>query len=336
MSANTDPETASSSGYDPSIKTENIAFDLASMVSCSACSRNNPPTRLKCLYCGNELEIPIELTAEIKTDLRQLEAWELGTNVIFRSLAESADLARAATVLSLDRDDLVRIVEAGNGIPVARVEGEREATVLIEKLGRLGFQCFSLTDDVFSLDKPNVRINAIDILPGQFGVKDFNTSEITRFAAYEIALIVEGVINKTKIDSVEKWRIRGESKLIDQSMIVADDRVLDIYPIGQSIGYRLSPTGFDFSCLGDKKSMLARENWGRLINLLKDCLPSVQVDDSYIKVREALSFAWPVEARNETRGMIQTGFGKREFGSVATTSNLEQFNRYSRLQKHLL
>lgn len=336
MSNNNDPETASHTGYDPSFQSENIAFARASMLTCGSCSRSNPPNRLKCLYCGRGLEIPTHLAGPIHPDLRKLESWERGVNIIFRGISEVESVDKAAAILSLAREDLLKVVEAGEGIPVARVESEREAQLVIERLEKLGFQCSPVSDHALALDRSNIRVNGFELLPEQFGVRDFNTSEITRFAAYEIALIVEGVISKTKIDSIEKRRIRGESKLLDQSMIAADDPILDIYPANADVGFRVFPMGFDFSCLGDQKSLLARENWGRLVDMLKASLPNARFDDSFRRIRDSLAIVWPIEVRNETKGMIQTGFGKREFGSVSTTSNLEQFNRYSRLQRHLL
>ncbi len=336
MSNNNDPEKASLTGYDPSFQTENIAFARVSMLNCSSCSRSNPPNRLKCLYCGRDMESPNDLATSIRPDLRKLESWERGVNVVFRDISATPDMDKAAAVLSLGREDLIKAVETGHDIPIARVESEREALLVIEKLGRLGLQSYPVSDDVLALNISNIRVSGLEFLPGQFGVRDFNTSEITQFAADDIALIVEGVISKTKIDTVEKRQIRGESKLLDQSMIAADDPILDIYPANADVGFRVFPMGFDFSCLGDQKSLLARENWGRLIDMLKASLPNARFDDSFLRIRDSLAIVWPIEVRNETKGMIQTGFGKREFGSVSTTSNLEQFNRYSRLQRHLL
>ncbi|MEQ1605649.1 MAG: hypothetical protein ABL999_12350 [Pyrinomonadaceae bacterium] len=335
MSINTDSKAISPPGFDPSVQTENIAFDRAEMINCSRCTRANPPNRFKCIYCGDNLERPSQNAAAIDTAPRKLEPWERGVNIILHRASDAADTAQAAILLSLEREDIVRIVRVAKPLPIARVESRTEADSAISRLRSLGFESFSVSDDILALETPNIRISGIEFVPGEFGVKNFNSGEYKRFPTYKISLIVEGVISKTKVESVEKRRIRGESKVIDQTSIAMDDRVLDIYPSDQTVGFRLSPTGFDFSCLGDQKSLLARENWGRLIDLLKARLPSVEFVSDYTKIREALESAWPIETRSETKGMIQTGFGKREFGIVATTSNLEQFNKYSRLQRYL-
>jgi len=335
MSTNTDSEASSLPGFDPSIQTENIAFDRAEMVLCSSCKRANPPNRLKCLYCAGDLDLPSQKTAGIKLALRKLEFWERGENLILNRVSDAADTEKAAVFLSLEREEFDKIANARSRLPLARVGSNGEARAAIEHLSALGVECFSVSDESLRLETPNIRISGIEFLPGEIGFKNFNTGKIVHFPTYEVALVVEGFISRTKVDLVEKRQIRGESRLIDQTSIASDDRVLDVYPRDQVIGFRLSPAGFDFSCLGENKSLLARGNWGRLIDLLKARLPSAEFVFDYPKVRQALESAWPIESLVGTKGMVQTGFGKREFGSVATTSNLEQFNKYSRLQRHL-
>ncbi len=39
------------------LQMENPAFNPEEMILCAKCARTNPPTRLKCFYCGAELEI---------------------------------------------------------------------------------------------------------------------------------------------------------------------------------------------------------------------------------------------------------------------------------------
>ena len=335
MSSSPDIEANSPPGLDPTIQTENIAFDRTEMITCSHCERANPPNRFKCLYCAGDLKLSSQRADAINVVVRKPESWERGVNIILHGVSDAANTKHAATMLSLEQEEIVRIIGAGKSLPLARVESTVEADAVINRLRGLGIDCFAVNDEILAVETPSVRIGGFEFLPGEFAVKNFNTGIYTRFPADEIALIVEGVISKTKVDSVEKRRLRGESKLIDQTSLSTDDRVLDIYPSNQATGFRLSPTGFDFSCLGDQKSLLARENWGLLIDLLKTKLPSAEFVTDYPEIREALETAWPSESRTETKGMIQTGFGKREFGTVAKTSNLEQFNKYSRLRRYL-
>ena len=153
----------------------------------------------------------------------------------------------------------------------------------------------------------------------------------------EIALIVRGHISKTKVDSNEKKRRRGaDAKLIDQYATVSDESVIDIYTFASKIGYRIYAAGFDFSCLGDQKTLLARDNFGRLVNLLTEHSPKARLVSNYHVVRQALEHVWEIESRKDSLGLRQIAIGKREFGSETSTSNLHQFTKFSRLQWHLL
>jgi hypothetical protein len=45
---------------------------------------------------------------------------------------------------------------------------------------------------------------------------------------------------------------------------------------------------------------------------------------------------WDVDERTESLGIKRSGFAKKDLASVTTRSNLLQFTKYSRLQRHLL
>src|SRR5688572_12499342 len=77
-----DKQPSSRSSFDPLLQTEDIAFKTEEMVTCS-CGRSNPPNRLKCLYCGLELNIDVADGGTVKATLRPLELWERGFNVVF-------------------------------------------------------------------------------------------------------------------------------------------------------------------------------------------------------------------------------------------------------------
>ena len=82
--------------------------------------------------------------------------------------------------------------------------------------------------------------------------------------------------------------------------------------------------------------MVAVENMRRLVVALKEYAPQAKLVSDYAKVSHALGGVWEVEARKDPQGLQRAGFGKVEFGSVASTSNLRQFTKYSRLQWQLL
>jgi hypothetical protein len=91
---------------------------------------------------------------------------------------------------------------------------------------------------------------------------------------------------------------------------------------------------FDFSCLGDRKTLLGGENLNTLKEVIISRAHSVRVDDSYNAVRTLLDFAWPSEQETQSQGWRRERPGKYSLGAATVNSNETQFSRYSRLQRH--
>ncbi len=323
-------------GFDPRIQTEDIAFKPGEMLPCAACGRINPPNRLKCLYCAKELEVKPENAALIKTNLRKLEGWERGFNVILREpvAAKQLPLANTASFLSMDPDDLTLILDAAEPLPLVRVESLAEADVLVSGLARIGLQCSVLGDADMADDKLPVRLSKIELREQGIAVTDFNTRAVTEID--DLALLIPGILTTNKVDSLEKKGRRGKTKVIDETATASDESILDLYSRHDPVGFRVHLTGFDFSCLGDDKGLIAVENMRRLVIVLKEHAANARLVSDYKKVRQALGQVWEIESRKDPQGLKRSGFGKREFGTVASASNLRQFTKYSRLQWHLL
>ena len=324
--------------FDPRIQTEDIAFKPDEMQPCTACKRLNPPTRLRCLYCGAEVEVKPENAVLIKPASRKLEPWERGFNVILREAitAEQANLTKIASFLSTEPDDVRVILDAMAPLPLARVESEKEAEIIVTGLANLGLKCSTLADADIADDKLPVRLSNIEISDNNVTVTDFNTRKVTIIETGDLALIIPGILTTNKVDSLEKKGRRGKTKLIDETTTSSDESILDLYSQHDPVGYRVYLTGFDFSCLGDEKGLIAVENMRRLVAVLKEHAPNARVVSDYKKVRPALGQVWEIESRKDPQGLQRSGFGKMEFGSVVSTSNLRQFTKYSRLQWHLL
>ena len=322
--------------FDPQIQSENIAFDPEAMVACSGCSRLNPPNRLKCIYCAKELAIEVADAASIKPTLRKLELWERGFNLVVGAKLAKPDIKGVGAFLSLDREDVAAVLDNETPLPIARVESENEALIVQERLSQFGVACSIVSDADLAADKPPVRLSRIDFLEGHLALTDFNTSKVVEIDAGEFVLLVPGVLSASKVDSLEKKRRGRETKVIDETATASDETLLDIYTRADPTGYRVHLAGFDFSCLGVDKGLLAGENLRLLIVRLKEHLPNAQLVGDYASVRQALGQVWEVESRKDSRGLQRSGFGKVEFGAVASTNNLNQFTKYSRLQWHLL
>src|SRR5688572_20341837 len=97
------------------VQAEEIGFKPDEMLACGQCSRTNPPNRLKCLYCGAELEITDEVAASLKPNLRKLENWENGFNLIYTPKDEDVSaetIAQIAKITGPEKEILQKIFDA--------------------------------------------------------------------------------------------------------------------------------------------------------------------------------------------------------------------------------
>ena len=337
MDENDDLQSDGLLPFDPRIQTENIAFDPKELVACSGCGRMNPPNRLSCIYCARELEIKTDDLTSIKPGLRKLELWEQGFNLMLREREPRAEAntEKIAALLSIEIVDLRLILDANTVLPLARVESHNAAAYLKDALERFGLNCLVLPDTELGAERPPVRLKGIDFSDRGLELKTFNTGAVVEVEPNDLALLVPGIIIASRVDALEKKR-RGRSEVLTGTTTSSDESILDIYTRQDSGGFRVHLAGFDFSCLGEDKGLVAGENLRRLIVRLKDHAPDVKPVENYASVRGSLGYVWEVESRNDPQGLQRAGFGRLEFGSVAATSNLNQFTKYSRLQWHLL
>ncbi|MBK9215293.1 MAG: hypothetical protein IPM59_06785 [Chloracidobacterium sp.] len=322
--------------FDPKIQSEDIAFRPSELVKCS-CGRTNPPNRSACVYCGKALEIADLST--VRFSLRQPETWERGWNLIY--LPNLNDPRPNAAVLSgivgIDAERLTPLLDAGVPVPVARVSSDAELAASVKKLSGLGLDCRIVGDADLDADSLPTRIKGIEITGDGITVWDFNTHATQHICRDDLALLVIGTLRSSRTDSLEKKRRRGkEAKVLDETTADSDQAVLDIYSRSEARGWRIHLAGFDFTCLGQDKSLLAGENLRRLVTALSEYAPNAKVVTDYARIRNSLDAIWPVESRKDPQGLQRAGFGKVEFGSVASTNNVIQFTKYSRLQWHLL
>ncbi|MFL6373666.1 MAG: hypothetical protein ACJ73D_03260 [Pyrinomonadaceae bacterium] len=322
--------SASSDTFDPSIQSENIAFQQEQLIACDRCGRQNPPNRLECLYCGAVLNVSPDALGKIS--VRKLESWEPGVNLVISS--GGGNVSKAAELLGSDAEMLEEIISAEIPLPIARVE-EKTTPILIAKLEAMGFAVRSVADAELTPGKMPVRISGMRIDDEGINLIDFNVIREDRYSWGELRLIVKGTFSSGKIDSMEKRRLR-KTTLMSETITSADEPVFDFYTGDDLTGYRVQLAGFDYSCLGDEMGPLATENMSRLLRRISSRAPDAKLVDDYKRVRHLLTGIWDVESRKDPKGLQQVGFGKREFGMVHSTNNVEQFTRFSRLQRLML
>lgn len=320
------------------VQTENPAFKPDEMIACAACRRLSAPTRLKCLYCGAELPVSDRQNDHFKPDLRKLELWEKGFNLIYTGgAAEIANekLAEISASLRLEKEVLSEIFADAKPLPLARVETLREAEFIAQKLRDVGVETKILADEDLNAEKPPRRLRGLDFWDDKLILILFNSDEVAEIEWADVELIVTGAVFERRVEATESRRKRGENKLLETNETASDENLFDIYGAGDFVGYRVAQTGFDFSCLGGEKSLLAVENIKKLAVKLAKCAPNVKIDDDYMKVRSALGNVWQVEERTDSRGLKRESFGSFNLGNVTTVNNSGQFTKYSRLQRRL-
>ena len=312
-------------------------FTPEQMVECSTCTRINPPTRLSCVYCGAQLEISEKNQNLVRPNLRKLENWEKGFNVVClpqdaSAINESA-LKETAAYLRLEQGDLERILTVDAPLPVIRTETAAEAELVKKRLVEKGFSIHIVSDAELEADKLPQRIRAAEL--GENLILRFAVTEETiRYNWRDLRLLVTGVIVENRREASER-RKGGQASELEASEFSVDEKLLDLYFKDDSIGYRISANSFDFSSLGERKSLLANENFQILLEEIIKHAPEAAVDDKYRKIRPVLSIVWSVDERKESTGWQHQGVGKISLGSRTTISNLNQFTRYSRLAAHI-
>jgi hypothetical protein len=335
MSEPIDPDSDLDKLRDLPLRSEEIGFAPDALIACTKCGRPNAPSRAECLYCGAVLE---GSTAEERLDIYELENWENGFNVVVVG-SDSSDFRAAAAMLasivSKDAEPFEAILNSETPLPVARIASDRHAGLLAEKLGSHGIKTKVISDEALSPNIPPVRLRALEFGMDELVLHPFSGGPSTRLGSDEVALVISGLIYESKTQSIEKRKRKVTNSQVETNLS-SDESVIDLYSNSDNIGWRVPTTGFDFSCLGSDKSLLASENMERLVARLSAFASKAKFVLDYANVRSMLEHSWPSESRKDGLGFKRSGFGRKDLSSVFTTSNALQLLKYSRLRRHLV
>jgi hypothetical protein len=317
---------------------ERRGFSFGEMVRCDECLRANPPTRVNCLYCGRTLTLSAAAGPLARPSVRPLEKWEQGYNNILLGLPARLDnevMVQLAGLLRLEADDTRRILSVSKPMPIARTGSRDEAALVERMLKDLGLATIIVSDIDLKLDSSPTRLRALKL--DETGLTGYQLagSEATHRAWSEVARVITGRLIVKQVESKERKSKRGENEILEASETASDEAVVDIYTGPDDLGWRITANGFDFSCLGNVKSLLASDNFSKLVQAICERAPRAEYDNSYDEVRRALTPVWALEQETQSRGMRRDWKGKYHGGQVMTTSNESQFTRYSRLCHYL-
>ncbi len=311
------------------VRSEPVGYGAAELLTCRKCGRSNAPNRFECIYCGTTLEGAGETVDLEGLRARELEAWENGINIVLlnSSLSEEAELQLSK--LGLEGKSVKRIGEFQTPTPITRVATEAAAKIIGEQLETAGADIKMVSDEDLGVHSLPVRLRSIAISEASLQVITFNSNETVEFPAGKLMLVVTGSIVETRSE-IQLKKKKGKYLGIDDSIVTADTGVADIYFDGDLRGFRILTSGFDFSVLGEDKSLLAADNLRTLVEKLCAVNEDAVLIGDYQRKRTVLDHVWPCTIRSESKGVQRSGFGL-SVSKGAASSNEDQFTRYSRL-----
>ncbi|HKY44859.1 MAG TPA: hypothetical protein VJM50_17335 [Pyrinomonadaceae bacterium] len=312
-------------------------FSAEQMIRCEECLRANPPTRITCLYCVAPLPLT-EASARLrKPVLRPPEKHQPGYNIILLpqdQVPSQEMITQAVELLKLSAEKLHEILSQGIPLPVARTASREEAELVFNRLQDLGLGCLNLSDHDLGLSE-----NAVKRVKSMAFADEYLTiqlvAEETVVAWTDIILILPARLIETRVEITERMNRKPEKEILDASEFFRDEAVIDFYTSAHSSTWRVSANGFDFSCLGKEKALVANENFSRLKRVIISRAVNANVDESYQRVRNVLELAWTTQPDIQSSGWRREGPGKLSVGMATTKSNETQFTRYSRLLHYL-
>ncbi len=315
------------------------AFRSDEMIACANCKRSTPPNRNHCLYCGKELEFSSPNPRSLKLNLKKLESFENGFNLIINHkepFARIEELGKISKSIGIELDTLNSILSAREPLPCARLLSLNDAEAAEKLFANEGIDTFILPDESLKLKTETRRLRGLEFAGGDMTITLFNSGERIKIPFDEIKLIISGSIFEKKIETSETYSKSKESKPLSVGETSQDEKVIDLYRSSDETGFRIFTRGFDFSCLGQEMSYLASDNIRKLFLEISKVSRFAKSLDNYDRFRNLMGDVWEVEAVGDVRGVEKKGVGKFVRNSAIKYSNLGQFTRYSRLQRHFL
>lgn len=254
--------------------------------------------------------------------------------VILNPDAGMVSLADLATTSNLTIAELETLLSSSSkGAPVCSLLDSAEAELLSSRLRGSGLETIVVSDDQLELESPSKDWRALEFTEDCLIGVGRRGQEKALVNWDEVILIVMGRLHGTTVE-VEEKRSGGRRRKLDERELSTDEALLDIYVQDDTPGWRIRSHSFDFSCLGDQKSITAFENFAALTEMLQDRAVKAEFDNSYNRLRSILMKVWPAEKRTGLTERRRAG--ARAFHATITSSdNLDEFTRYSRLRRFL-
>jgi hypothetical protein len=294
---------------------------------------------MSCIYCGERLPVTEATGTLRRPTLRPLEEWEQGINVVLLPVVAQPSeetIEQASALLRIEAGLLAEIVRACDALPVARAASDEEAALIVERLGALGLTVVTVADAALAVDSsPPARARRLELTDESVTAwMAGGQAESARWD--ELTLLVVGRIMSKRVEIEERHgRLRPGGEVADARELFADESALEIYTEAGAAGWRITAGNFDYTCLGERKGLLAGENFRRLVEELQRRAPRAAFDEAYDRRRQMLGAAWPPAERRESGGLRRERPGKFNSEAVTVITNDAQFTRYARLRHRL-
>ena len=334
---NSDPDQKAADLSGLQITENDPRFGSHEMITCSACSRSNPPNRTACLYCGEPFEANFLRTDIARISYKRPEPWEDGFSLVFAGNEEPTTevLDSAAKLLEMDTETVKDLLDLQVPIPLIYLKLLPDAGLLASRLSQIGFDCAVVGDDLLLSKVPPTRVRSIKFEDNAAVLEDFNTGRVTAVRFDERVLFVIGSVIKMSTETSGKIS-KKNLKNIEESQSVSDEAIIDIYPQSDVYGFRIRSAGFDFSCLGEKMQRFVGANMGELTDMFRSRFLSGVLNDSYSAAASLLSLAWPLTETKQASNVSRGPLGGIYKQTVTLLDNTDQFTKFSRLQRHFV
>jgi hypothetical protein len=269
-----------------------------------------------------------------KPVLRQPEKHQLGyNNILLPGPQVGAEIVTdVAALLKLATENMQELMSQGVPMPVARTASREEAELVTLRLRDLGLSCVTISDEELGLTANIVkRVRAMSFDDSHVVIYH-SGSEQTSFEWSDVILILPARLIETTMEIKERLSRKKENEILETNEFFRDEVVIDFYTAAHSFTWRVGASGFDFSCLGNEKALIANENITRLQRLIVAKAVNARFDDSYQPVRNLLELVWSTQPETQSSGWRRERPGKLSVGMATTKSNESQFTRYSRLR----
>jgi len=273
--------------------------------------------------------------------LRQPEKHQLGYNNILLPVEQvtTERVADAAALVKLSAENVQQLMSQNVPLPVARTVSREEAELVTLRLNDLGLRCVTVSDGELELSSPEIivkRVRAMSFDDDEHVVIYHSGTEETSVLWSDVILILTARLIETRLEIKERMTRKKENEILETNEFFRDEAVIDFYTTTHSFTWRVGATGFDFSCLGREKALVANENISRLQRLIVAKAVNAQLDDSYQRIRNLLELAWGTQPETQSSGWRRERPGKLSVGVATTKSNETQFTRYSRLRYYIV